>query len=118
MSLNGWLQIAVFIAATLLLANPMGSYLARVFERRRTWLDPLLLPCERLLYRLTGVNPEQETRWTEYVFAMLIFSAATMLLTYAIERLQLWMPLNPQHLANVAPDLALNTAVSFTTNTN
>ncbi len=118
MSLNGWLQIAVFIAAVLLLAKPMGSYLTRVFERRGTWLDPVLGPCERVLYRLTGVKPDEEMRWTEYVVSMLVFSAATMLLTYAVERLQLWLPLNPQKLANVAPDLAINTAISFTTNTN
>ena len=118
MSLNDWLQIAVFIAIVLLLAQPMGSYLTRVFERRRTFLDPLLLPCERLLYRMTGVHPEDEMRWTEYVASMLVFSAVTLILTYAIERLQHWLPLNPQGLANITPDLALNTAISFTTNTN
>jgi K+-transporting ATPase ATPase A chain len=118
MSLNGWLQIIVFIAAVLLLAKPMGSYMTRVFERRRTFLDPVLLPCERVLYRVTGVDPEREMRWTEYTAAMLIFSAATLLLTYLIERLQHFLPLNPQHLSAVDPALALNTAISFTTNTN
>ncbi len=118
MSLNGWLQIALFIVVILLLAKPMGSYMTRVFERRRTWLDPVLVPCERLLYRLTGVNPDEEMRWTQYAIAMLVFSAATLVLTYTIERLQQFLPLNPQHLAAVAPDLAFNTAVSFTTNTN
>jgi potassium-transporting ATPase potassium-binding subunit len=118
MSLNGWLQIALFIALILLLAKPMGSYMTRVFERRRTWLDPILVPCERLLYRLTGIDPNEEMRWTQYAVAMLIFSAATLVLTYLIERLQLHLPFNPQHLANVAPDLAVNTAISFTTNTN
>ena len=118
MSLNGWLQITLFIALILLLAKPMGSYMTRVFERRRTWLDPVLVPCERLLYKLTGIDPAEEMRWTQYAVAMLVFSAATLLLTYAIERLQHFLPLNPQHLANVAPDLAFNTAVSFTTNTN
>ncbi|ADV85001.1 potassium-transporting ATPase subunit KdpA [Terriglobus saanensis] len=118
MSLNGWLQIVLFIAAVLLLAKPMGSYLTRVFERRRTFLDPLLAPCERLLYRLTGVKPEEEMRWTEYAVAMLAFSTATLVLTYAIERLQHLLPLNPQHLTGVEPALALNTAISFTTNTN
>jgi K+-transporting ATPase ATPase A chain len=118
MSLNGWLQIFLFIAAVLLLAKPMGSYVARVFERRKTFLDPVLVPCERLLYRVTGINPEQEMRWTEYAVAMLVFSAATMLLTYIIERVQHWLPLNPQHLPGVEPVLALNTAISFTTNTN
>jgi K+-transporting ATPase ATPase A chain len=118
MSLNGWLQITLFIALILLLAKPMGSYMTRVFDRRRTWLDPILIPCERLLYRLTGVDPDEEMRWTQYAVAMLIFTAATVLLTYAVERLQQFLPLNPQHLANVAPDLAFNTAISFSTNTN
>jgi potassium-transporting ATPase potassium-binding subunit len=118
MSLNGWMQIGLFIALVLLLAKPMGSYMTRVFERRRTWLDGVLVPCERLLYRVTGVDPEEEMRWTQYAVAMLVFSAATLVLTYVVERLQ-WIPLfNPQHLAGVAPDLALNTAISFTTNTN
>ena len=118
MSLNGWLQIFLFIAAVLLLAKPMGSYIARVFERRKTFLDRVLVPCERLLYRVTGVKPEVEMRWTEYAVAMLVFSAATMLLTYVVERVQHWLPLNPQHLPGVEPVLALNTAISFTTNTN
>jgi K+-transporting ATPase ATPase A chain len=118
MSLNGWLQIALFIALILLLAKPMGTYMAAVFERRKTWLDPVLGPCERLLYRLTGVNADQEMRWQEYAVAMLVFSAATLVLTYAIERLQAILPLNVQHLPGVAPDVALNTAISFTTNTN
>ena len=118
MSLNGWLQIFFFIAAVLLLAKPMGSYLTRVFERRKTFLDPVLIPCERLLYRMTGVEPNQEMRWTEYAVAMLAFSAATMMLTYSIERLQHLLPLNPQHLPGVESALALNTAISFTTNTN
>jgi K+-transporting ATPase ATPase A chain len=118
MSLNGWLQIALFIALILLLAKPMGSYMTRVFERRRTWLDPVLVPCENLLYRSTGVDPTEEMRWTQYAFAMLLFSGATMLLTYLVERLQQLLPLNPQHLPGVAPDLAVSTAISFTTNTN
>lgn len=118
MTLNGWLQIFLFIAIILLLAKPMGSYITTVFERRRTFLDPVLVPCERLLYRLTGVDPDKEMRWTEYTTVMLIFSAATMLLTYVVERLQGWLPLNPQHLPGVESALALNTAISFTTNTN
>ena len=118
MTLNGWLQILLFIGLILLLAKPMGSYITTVFERRRTFLDPVLVPCERLLYRLTGVDPEKEMRWTEYTIVMLIFSAATMLLTYVVERLQGLLPLNPQHLPNVESALALNTAISFTTNTN
>ncbi len=118
MSLNGWLQITLFITLTLLLAKPMGLYMARVFEGRRTWLDPVLVPCERLLYRFTGVNPSEEMSWIGYCIAMLVFTAATMVLTYVIQRLQFYLPFNPQHLPGVAPALALNTAVSFSTNTN
>jgi K+-transporting ATPase ATPase A chain len=118
MTLNGWLQITLFIAAVLLLAKPMGSYLTAVFERRKTFLDPIFGPCERLLYRLTGINPNEEMRWTQYAVAMLVFSAATLLLTYTIERVQAYLPWNPQHLPNVESSLALNTAISFTTNTN
>jgi K+-transporting ATPase ATPase A chain len=119
MTPNGWLQIAFFFVLLLLAAKPLGLYMARVYERKKTWLDPVLGPVERLLYRITGVNPDAEMRWTEYGAAMLIFSCATLLLTYAIERLQHAIPLwNPQHLAAVEPYLAWNTAVSFTTNTN
>jgi len=118
MTLNGWLQIALFIAVVLLLAKPMGSYMTRVFERRKTFLDPVLAPCERLLYRVTGIKADEEMRWTEYAITMLIFSAATLLLTYLVERLQGLLPLNPQHLPGVESALALNTAISFTTNTN
>jgi K+-transporting ATPase ATPase A chain len=118
MSLNGWLQITVFIAAVLLLAKPIGTYMTSVFERRKTFLDPIMLPCERLLYRVTGVKADQEMAWSEYAVAMLLFSAATLTLTYVVERLQALLPLNPQHLPGVESALALNTAISFTTNTN
>ncbi len=118
MSANGWLQILLFFAAVLLLAKPMGLYMVAVFERRRTWLDPVLRPVERLLYRATGVREEAEMRWTEYVTALLIFSLVTLLMTYLVERLQHLLPLNPQGLPAVSPALAWNTALSFTTNTN
>jgi len=118
MTLNGWLQIAVFFALVLLAAKPIGLYMARVYGREKTWLDPVLGPVERLLYRMTGVDPNEEMRWTQYASAVLVFSLATMLLTYAVERLQHWLPLNPQHLGAVEPYLAWNTAASFTTNTN
>ena len=118
MTLNGWLQIISFMAVVLLLARPMGTYMTAVFERRRTFLDSVLVPCERLLYRMTGINAAEEMRWTEYAVAMLVFSASTLLLTYGIERLQRFLPLNPQHLPGVEAALALNTAISFTTNTN
>jgi K+-transporting ATPase ATPase A chain len=119
MTPNGWLQIAFFFVLLLLAAKPMGLYMARVYERKKTWLDPVLGPVERLLYRITGVDADAEMGWIEYGAAMLIFSCATLLLTYAIERLQHAIPLwNPQHLAAVEPYLAWNTAASFVTNTN
>lgn len=118
MTLNGWLQISLFFLIIFALAKPVGTYLTLVFERRRTWLDVVLVPVERLLYKATGINPDEEMRWTEYLASMLIFSFVTLLLTYAVERLQGHLPFNPQHLAGVAPNLAWSTAISFTTNTN
>jgi K+-transporting ATPase ATPase A chain len=118
MTANGWFQVFFFFALVLLCAKPLGVYMARVFERERTWADRIFRPIERLVYRLTGIDETHEMAWTEYAVVMLLFSLVTMLATYAIERLQQMLPLNPQHLAAVTPDLALNTAASFTTNTN
>ena len=119
MTTNGWIQIFVFLALILAITKPLGVFMARVFSGERTFLDPVLRPIERLLYRVTGVDEKHEMRWTEYAFAMLLFSGATMLLLYLIERVQqsaTW--LNPQKFAAVAQALAFNTAASFTTNTN
>jgi K+-transporting ATPase ATPase A chain len=118
MSANGWLQFVVYSIVLLATVRPVGIYLARVLEGERTWLDPVLRPFERLIYKLCAVNASKEMNWREYAFAVLGFSAATMLLTYGIQRLQAFLPWNPQGLANVGPDLAWNTAASFTTNTN
>ena len=118
MSANGWLQFAVYSIVLLATVRPVGIYLARVLEGERTWFDPVLRPFERLIYRLCAVNASKEMNWREYAFAVLGFSAATMLLSYGIQRLQAFLPWNPQGLANVGPDLAWNTAASFTTNTN
>src|SRR5579862_200118 len=118
MTANGWFQISFFFALVLLCAKPLGVYMARVFERQRVATDPIFRPLEKLIYRLTGIDDTHEMAWTEYAGVMLLFSLVTMLATYMIERLQSLLPLNPQHLAAVAPDLALNTAASFTTNTN
>jgi K+-transporting ATPase ATPase A chain len=118
MTAIGWLQFAIYSLVLLATVRPVGIYLARVLEGERTWLDPVLRPCERLIYKLSGVNAESEMNWREYAFAMLGFSAISLLVTYAIERLQAYLPFNPQHLAGVGPDLAWNTAASFTTNTN
>ena len=118
MTANGWLQIGFFLLVVFALTKPLGVFMAKVFNREKTFLDFALRPIERLIYRLTGVHEEREMRWTEYGTAMLLFSAASMLLLYVMERMQHWLLFNPQKLANVAPDLAWNTAASFTTNTN
>jgi potassium-transporting ATPase potassium-binding subunit len=114
----GWLQILLFLAAVAAVTVPMGRFMSRVFARERTWFDPLLRPIERLIYRLTGVDEAHEMRWTEYGLTMLAFSLVSMLLLYAIQRLQAILPFNPQGLTAVGSDLAFNTAASFTTNTN
>jgi K+-transporting ATPase ATPase A chain len=118
MTTNGWIQIFVFLALILAITKPLGAFMAKVFSRERTFLDLVLRPIERLLYRVTGVDEEHEMRWTEYAFAMLLFSGATMLLLYLIERVQQWLPWNPQKFGAVGQALAFNTASSFTTNTN
>ncbi len=118
MTANGWLQFGLFSIVLLLVTKPVGIYLARVVEKQRTWLDPLLGPIERFIYKICGVNADHEMNWREYAFAMLGFSVVSLVLTYVIERAQGLLPWNPQHLAAVGPDLAWNTAVSFTTNTN
>jgi len=118
MSANGWLQFALYSLVLLATVRPVGIYLARVFEGESTWLDPILRPFERLIYKLSGVRADQEMNWREYAFAMLGFSAVTLVVTYGFERLQNLLPFNPQGLAAVGPDLAWNTAASFTTNTN
>ena len=118
MTANGWFQILFFLLVILLITKPLGGFMTRVFNRERTFLDPVLRPLERLIYRLTGVEEHDEMPWTEYGIAMLMFSAVSMLVLYLIERVQQWLPWNPQKLTAVAPDLAFNTAASFTTNTN
>jgi K+-transporting ATPase ATPase A chain len=118
MTLNGWLQILVYGLAVFLVTPVIGGYMARVFTRQRTWLDPVMRPFERLIYRLTGVDETHEMRWTEYAVALLLFSVVSMLVLYALQRLQQVLPFNPQGFGPVAPDLAFNTAASFTTNTN
>ena len=117
---NGVLQMLIFLILVLLLTKPIGLYMTKVFAGERTWFSPVIVPIERLFYRLSGVNPEEEQTWVGYVISVLIFSAAGMLLLYLIERTQQWHgPLfNPQNLPAVEPGLAFNTAASFTTNTN
>ena len=119
MTFNGWMQILLFLAIVLLITKPLGVYMARVFSREKTFLDPVLRPVERLLYRVTVVDENHEMRWTEYCIAMLLFSAVSMVVLYLIQRMQAFFPFNPQKFAGVSPThLAFNTAASFTSNTN
>ena len=118
MTANGWLQIIVFLALILAVTKPLGIFMAHVFERKKTFMDPVLRPVEKLVYGLTGVDENHEMRWTEYAVAMLLFSGVSMLLLYLIERVQYFLPFNPQKFAGVEHALAFNTAASFTTNTN
>ena len=119
MTANGWFQILLFFVLILLVTKPLGVFMARVFNRERTFLDPVLRPIERLLYRATLVDENHEMRWTEYAVSMLLFSLVSMLLLYFMQRLQYFLPFNPQKLVGVNPThLAFNTAASFTTNTN
>jgi K+-transporting ATPase ATPase A chain len=119
MTANGWFQILLFFVLVALVTKPLGKFMTRVFNRERTLLDPVLRPIERLIYRLTWVDESHEMGWKEYCVSMLLFSAVSMLVLYAMERLQGYLPLNPQKLGGVNPPaLAFNTAASFTTNTN
>ena len=119
MQASGWIQFALYIVALALITKPMGLYLLRVLDANgRTWLDPMLRPLERGTYRLMGVDPNKEHDWKQYTLAMLLFSLVGCLFTYAILRLQYFLPLNPQGITALSEHLAFNTAVSFTTNTN
>jgi potassium-transporting ATPase potassium-binding subunit len=120
MTANGILQLLLFFGLIVLLTKPMGGYMARVFQGERTLLSPVLRPAERLIYRLLGVREDEEMKWTTYAFALLMFSLVGGLFTYALLRLQGHLPFNPQHFSGkeMPPDLAFNTSVSFTTNTN
>src|SRR5438552_1240201 len=126
MTINGWLQILFFFLIILAVTKPLGVFMAHVFNREKTFLDPVLRPIERLIYKLTGVDDNREMRWTEYAVTMLLFSAVSMLVLYLIQRMQSHLPWNPQHLPGVDSSSsstgfvasAFNTAASFTTNTN
>lgn len=119
MNAHGWIQLILYIAGLLLITKPLGLYLYNVLDADgRTFLDPVLRPLERLTYKVVGIDPKKEQDWKQYAFAMLMFSLLTMLMTYSLLRFQDRLPLNPQKLAALTPDLALNTAASFVTNTN
>src|SRR5215510_13355156 len=119
MTANGWLQIFLFLLFVFLVTKPLGVFMTRVFNREKTFMDPMLRPVERLLYRVTGVDEKHEMHWTEYAISMLLFSLVSMVVLYGLERLQGYLPFNPQKLGAVnSSALAFNTAASFTTNTN
>jgi K+-transporting ATPase ATPase A chain len=118
MSLNGWTQIGLFVLIVVLIVKPLGAYMTHVFNGERTFLSPLLRPLEKGFYVLCGVDAKKEQHWTAYGFALLAFSLAGFLVLYGLQRLQAFLPFNPQALEGVTPDLAFNTSVSFITNTN
>jgi K+-transporting ATPase ATPase A chain len=118
MTANGWSQIFFFLLVIFLITKPLGVFMARVFTREKTFLDAILRPVEKLVYRLIRIDENHEMRWTEYTISMLLFSGVSLLLLYFIERTQRLLFFNPQRFANVDPTLAWGTAASFTTNTN
>ncbi len=118
MNIYSWLQLIFYMLVLIALVKPLGLFMARVFQGERTFLDPVLRPVEKLIYRLSGVHPDQEMNWKVYAFAMLLFNVLGLLVVYVLQRLQGFLPLNPQGFGAVSPDSAWNTAVSFATNTN
>ena len=118
MTFQGWVQIALYVLVIILITKPLGGYMTRVFNGERTLLSPVLQPVERLLYRVSGVDETREQSWVTYAIAMLFFSVAGFVTLYLLQRLQAYLPFNPQGQAAVTPDLAFNTSVSFITNTN
>jgi K+-transporting ATPase ATPase A chain len=118
MTIFGWLQIVLYLLILLLLVKVLGAYMARVYQGERTFLSPAVRPIERLIYRIVGMRTDEEMDWKTYAVAMLLFNLAGLLLVYILQRIQSVLPLNPQNLGAVQPDLAFNTAVSFATNTN
>ena len=118
MNISGWLQLGLYVVILLLLAKPLGAYMASVYEGNATWAQRVGGPLERLIYRGTGIDPVQDMSWTRYAVAMLWFNLLGALIVYLLQRVQQWLPLNPQALGAVSADSAFNTAVSFATNTN
>ena len=118
MTANGYLQLVVYVVVLIALAKPLGAYMARVYEGQPAALNRVGAPIERFLYKICGIDPEHEMRWTEYAVAAIAFNLLGLLAVYALQRLQGWLPLNPQDLSAISADSAFNTAVSFATNTN
>jgi potassium-transporting ATPase potassium-binding subunit len=118
MNIYSWFQLIFYMVVLIALAKPLGGYMAKVYQGERTFLDPILGPLERLIYRLSGVQAEEETNWKVYALALMVFTVLCILVVYAFQRLQGFLPLNPQAFGPVTPDSSFNTAVSFATNTN
>ena len=118
MTLNGIFQIVFYLAVLILLAKPLGAFMARVFQRERTFLDPIFGPLERFIYRLAKINSDEEMNWKQNAVAMLIFNFVGIIVVYGLQRIQQFLPLNPQGLGAVSPNSSFNTAISFVSNTN
>src|SRR5271169_1910108 len=118
MTISGWIQIALFSVIVILITRPFGGYMTRVFAGERTFLSPVLRPVERAVYWCCGVDEKEEQHWLTYAVAMLFFSVVGFLTLYALQRLQWYLPFNPQGQTGVEQSLAFNTSVSFVTNTN
>lgn len=118
MNIYSWIQLIFYLVILLLLAKPLGSFMARIYQGERTFLDPILGPVERLIYRLSGVKADEDMDWKVYAIAMLLFNGLGLFAVYAVQRLQAFLPLNPQGLAAISPDSSWNTAISFVSNTN
>jgi potassium-transporting ATPase potassium-binding subunit len=118
MNAYGWIQIISYLTVLVLLAKPLGAFMARVYQGERTFLDPALRPVERLIYKFSGVNADQDMNWKTYAIAVMVFNVLGLLAVYFLQRLQALLPLNPQGLSAVTPDSSWNTAVSYATNTN
>src|SRR5262245_48312300 len=118
MNLYSWLQLIFYLVVLLALAKPLGSFMAKIYQGERTFLDPVLAPVERFIYRLSGVKPEEEMNWKTYAVAVMLFNMLGLLIVYVLQRLQAVLPLNPMGLGSVTPDSSWNTATSFATNTN
>ena len=118
MTIFSWLQLVIYMVVLIALARPLGMFMARIYQGERTFLDPVLRPVEKLIYRLSGVRPDEEMNWKVYAFAMLLFNGLGLIVVYTLQRLQGFLPLNPQGFGAVSPDSSWNTAVSFATNTN
>ena len=117
MNTSGWLQLGLYVVVLLLLAKPLGAYMAAVYDGHAMWAQRIGGPLERLIYRGAGVDPSRDMGWIDYALAMLWFNLVGALVVYAMQRVQQWLPLNPQQMAAVSPDSSFNTATSFITNT-